>query len=43
MTEMNSSSSISGPIENNKNRSKNSTPLTPRSMIRLKPPVLREM
>ena len=43
ITETMVSSRISGPIDNNMNRNRKSTPLTPRSITRLNPPVLRVM
>ena len=43
ITEIMLSSRISGMIENSMNRNRKSTPLTPRSMTRESPPVLRVM
>jgi hypothetical protein len=43
MTETIESSRISGPMENSMKRRRKSTPFTPRSMMRLRPPVLRVM
>ena len=43
ISEMNNSSRIRGPMESSMNRSRNSTPFTPRSITRDKPPVFRVM